>query len=302
VSEAAHDPVDGEEPATNAFERVPRAIPARTLEFVPRVVAVAAHKGGVGKTTTALSLAAAFARGGRGSTLLIDLDPQAHCTIGLGLELEGEDRHRTVRELLDRRRPASLHQVVFPTSVPNLQLLPASIALEAAAQALVGQTMRHAVLNDALAAAVGTFAWIVIDCPPSLGPLVENALWTADLIIIPCRMEARATDGLQDLVDMLRLLRGRAFDEWRILRTAVDSHNKVANEAIGKALTEHYPAWMLKTFIPRSEALNKSQIARVDIYEFDRDSAGALAYFALAVEVEEWHNASYAKRISSGSR
>jgi len=128
----------------------------------------------------------------------------------------------------------------------------------------------------------------VIDCPSSLGSLVENALTAADLVIVPCRMEARAIDGLADLVDILKVLRGRTFDAWRILRTVVDSHNRVANAAIEAALGSKYAEWLLETVIPKSEALNKAQIARMDIFSFDERATGALAYLALADEVARW--------------
>jgi chromosome partitioning protein len=261
----------------------------------PRTLAIAAHKGGVGKTTTAMALAAALARGSHGPVLLVDLDPQGHSTLGLGLDVDDEQvRQHTVRELLEPE-PLPLEAVVHQTQVPDLSIVPATIRLEATAQILYGRPMRHAVLCAALERAAGVFAWIVIDCPPSLGPLVENALVAADQVLVPCRMEARATDGLADLIDVLRVLRGRAFDAWRILRTVVDSHNKVANAAIEGALRSKYDGELLETVIPKSEALNKAQIARMDIFAFDARSAGAEAYVALVEEIRRWQGSSTAR-------
>lgn len=255
-----------------------------------RTLAIAAHKGGVGKTTTAMATAAGFARRGRGQVLLVDLDPQGHSTLGLGLDVDDEHvRQHTVRELLERD-PLPLEAVVHRTAVPDLSIVPATIWLEATAQILYGRPMRHSVLYQALERAAGAFAWIIIDCPPSLGPLVENALVAADQVIVPCRMEARATDGLADLVDVLKVLRGRTFDDWRILRTVVDSHNRIANAAIEAALRSKYERALLETVIPKSEALNKAQIARADIFTFDAHSAGAEAYMALVEEVLRWRS------------
>ncbi len=260
-----------------------------TGAVTPQTVAIAGHKGGIGKTTTAMALASALARGRSEPVLLVDLDPQGHSTLGLGLDVDDEHlRRRTVRELFLDGAALPLTAVEHQTAVLGLSIVPATIGLEAAAQVLYGRTMRHAVLREALEAATGRYTWVILDCPPSLGPLVENALTAADLVIVPCRMEARATDGLADLVEKLKRLRGHTFDSWRILRTMVDSHNKVANAAIESALHANYERWLLSTVIPKAEALNKAQIARLDIFSFDEASAGARAYVALAAEVQSW--------------
>lgn len=249
-------------------------------------VAIAAHKGGVGKTTTAIAVAAGLARAGE-ATLLVDLDPQGHSTMGLDVELEGDWRGFTVRELFVEESVA-IAQLAHVTPVPNLYVVSSDIRLERAAQWLYGRPRREAILARALleTKAAGLYRWIVLDCPPSLGPLVENALAAADRVIIPCRMEARATDGLVDLVDILQILRP-AFDDWRILRTQRDERNTRTNAAIDAAL-EAYAPRLLETIIPRSEALNQAQIARQDIYEYSAHSPGALAYFSLCQELRRW--------------
>ena len=278
----------------NAFERVLATGSGKTGPVTPpdvppvTIIACACHKGGVGKTTTTMGLTAALVRGGFGPALLVDLDPQGHSTLGLAVSVGDEDR--SVRDLLKARDRLGLERVTHHTQVPGLDIVPATIGLEMEAQTLYGRPMRHALLRDALegaAAALG-YRWVVIDCPPSLGSLVENALTAADLVIVPCRMEARALDGLADLVDILKVLRGRTFEAWRILRTLVDSHNKIANAAIEAALRSTYAAWLLETVIPKSEALNKAQIARMDIFSFDERATGAAAYLALAEEVVRW--------------
>lgn len=258
----------------------------RSNAFSAATIAVAAHKGGVGKTTTAMALAAALARSGVRTTL-VDLDPQGHSTLGLGLDMTDDGPETvTARELFDDRTPAPLARVIRPVPcVERLWIVPATIRLELAASRLYARAMRHAVLKDAIDEDRATGgAWFVIDCPPSLGPLVENALFAADLVIVPCRMEARATDGLADLVDILRVLRGRAFDGWRILRTVVDAR-KTMTAVIEAALRSRYEAQLLETVIPVSEPLNKAQVERRDIFSYAPASSGAHAYQALLEEV-----------------
>jgi chromosome partitioning protein len=252
----------------------------------PQTVAIAAHKGGVGKTTTALALAAGLARSGV-QVLLIDLDPQGHSTLGLGVELEGDVLADTARELFVEDA-ASLAHVTHRTAIEGLSIVPATIRLERAAQWLYARPMRHRILSDALRPAIEVkrFDWVVIDTPPSLGPLVENAVVAADRVIIPCRMEARAADGLVDLLDVIGILRPE-FDQWRVLRTQRDARSSVTNAAIDAAL-EPWADRMLETVIPRSEMLNQAQIARVDIYQYAPPSAGALAYTQLCGEVRGW--------------
>ena len=129
-----------------------------------------------------------------------------------------------------------------------------------------------------------SYEYIIIDCPPSLGALTETGIAAADLIIVPCQMEARAADGLVDLLEIISILKGDEFDAWRILFTKVDSRKSTTNQAIMGALER----WKDKTFhtvIPQSEPLNQAQIARTDIFSFDGKCKGAVAYQALTAEV-----------------
>lgn len=243
-------------------------------------ICVTTHKGGVGKTVTAMALAAALARDGH-STVLVDLDPQGHSTLGLGVELR--ERDLTLRDLL-LEPPRPLCEVLRNTSVPQLSIVPSSIHVERTAQAQYMRPRREVVLQKALRALTPAPLFVIIDCPPSLGPLTENGIAAADWILVPCQMEARASEGLSDVLELIAVLKGEAFTSWRIVYTRVDSRKKVTNEAIQGALAE-YKSRTLQTVIPQSEPLNQAQIERVDIYAYAPKSPGALAYRALAGEI-----------------
>jgi chromosome partitioning protein len=128
------------------------------------------------------------------------------------------------------------------------------------------------------------YAYIVLDCPPALGALTEAALTAADLIVIPCQLEARAADGLVDLLEVMGILKGEAFAHWRILLTKVDRRKTTTNQAVLAALAP-WQHKLLTTTIPQSEPLNQAQIERTDIFSFEPKSQGALAYAALAEEI-----------------
>jgi chromosome partitioning protein len=128
------------------------------------------------------------------------------------------------------------------------------------------------------------YAFVVMDCPPSLSALTEAAIAAADLIVIPCQMEARAADGLVDLLEIISLIKGEEFDDWRILLTRVDNRKTTTNQAVMASLAP-WEKKIFKTTIPQSESLNQAQIARTDIYNFEPKSRGALAYKAFAMEI-----------------
>jgi chromosome partitioning protein len=244
-------------------------------------ISIATHKGGTGKTVTAMALAAALARSGR-KTLIVDLDAQGHSTLGLGIELNHHDP--TLRDIFtDPPAPAS--RIIRPSGCcPDLDILPSNIRLERIAQFLYMRPKREEVLRRALQPVAGGYQFIVIDCPPSLGALTETGIAAADLIIIPCQMEARAADGLVDLLEIIAILKGDGFDRWRILLTKVDPRKTLTNQAIMGAL-QRWQDQTFQTVIPQSEPLNQAQIARTDIFSFDARSKGAAAYQALTEEV-----------------
>lgn len=246
----------------------------------PCTIAIATHKGGTGKTVTAMGLSAALARAGQ-RCLLIDLDPQGHSTLGLGVEIAaGEPTlHACFSE-----PPVPLSRVIRPTHLPACDLVPATLRLARVAQALYMRPKREDVLRRLVAPLATPYAYIVLDCPPSLGVLTEAAITAADLLLIPCQLEARATDGLVDLLDVMGLLKGEDFAQWRILLTKIDRRKTTTNQAVLAALAP-WQAHILATTIPQSEPLNQAQIERTDIFSFEPKSQGARAYAALAQEI-----------------
>lgn len=254
------------------------------------VITVAAHKGGVGKTTTALALSAAFARSGL-RTLLIDLDPQGCATRGLGLHIEEEDdvpSRTTLGLLLDTA--ARLTTVMHDTRVPNLWIAPATLNLADVLPLLHSRARREKRLKLALECEARLFERVVIDCRPDVDPLVELGLYAADRVIVPCQMEARGTDGIAKLVHLAMTVQDGDVP-WRVLRTRVDPRKTKTNAAV-EAQLEAYAGRVLETVIPVCEALNQAQMVGQDIYEYARDSSGALAYAGLVREViEPWAQA-----------
>jgi chromosome partitioning protein len=244
------------------------------------ILSVATHKGGTGKTVTAMALGAALARAER-RTLLVDLDPQGHCTLGLGVELEETDL--TLRDYFSEPSQP-MRRILRGTRVPKLDILPSNIRLARVAQALYMRPKREELLRRGLTPLLGHYDYMVIDCPPSLGVLTETGIAAADLIVIPCQMEARAADGLVDLLEVVTIIKGEAFQNWRILLTKVDARKTVTNEAVLAALAQ-WRDKIFKTSIPQSEPLNQAQIERTDIFSFDARSKGALAYEALTQEI-----------------
>jgi chromosome partitioning protein len=244
------------------------------------IVSFATHKGGTGKTTSSINLAAGLARAGT-STLLIDMDPQGHSSIGLGIELSYDDP--SIADVLaDRAVP--LAKIVQPTALPHLSVAPSTLRLAAMAESLAAKFKREERLANGLARCAQSYEWIVIDCPPALGVLTANAIDAADLIIIPCQMGARALDGLEDLLDLVHLLKGNSFEEWCILLTMLDTRKTVTWDMFWQLL-QPYEAKLLNTRIVASEVLNQAQMTRQDVFAFDPRSRGALNYEALTREL-----------------
>jgi chromosome partitioning protein len=251
---------------------------------IPPVMAVVNQKGGVGKTTTAINLSAAFAEAGH-ATLLIDLDPQANSTSGLGLD---PARARSnIYHLLTGE--ATLEEVVHPTSLPRLSLVPSHIDLAGAEIEIAAVAERESLLRKALAAGAPAAQIVIIDCPPSLGLLTLNALVVADSMLIPTQCEYFALEGLRHLMYTHQLVRARLNPRLAIagiLMTQFDARTTLAWDVLHSVRRSH-PHHVLETTIPRNVRLSEAPSHGKSVLEYDPTCRGAAAYRALAKELIE---------------
>jgi chromosome partitioning protein len=254
-----------------------------------RIITVANQKGGVGKTTTAVSLAAELA--GRFRVLLIDLDPQANATSSLGLT-DPERTHSTYDVLLDE---VTLDQIVVPTTIDGLDLAPADRALAGAQIDLVEMSEREHRLEQAIRPllvpndpeAVPAYDLVLIDTPPSLGLLTLNALCASDHVLVPVQSEYLALEGLGQLVETLELVRSSLNQRLGligILLTMVDARTNLSEQVVTE-VRRHFPAATFRAAIPRSVRLSEAPSFGRPIKLYDPSSRGARAYGDLANEL-----------------
>jgi chromosome partitioning protein len=246
-----------------------------------RIYALANQKGGVGKTTTAVNLAACLAEAGE-RALVIDLDPQANATSGLGERANGSSSY----DLLDG---VSLQELVRPTRFENLWLVPAKPELAGAAVELSRREHAERFLADSIARADGDYAFVFIDCPPSLGPLTVNALAAADRVLVPVQAEYYALEGLSQLMRSVDLIRARVNPRLTIagvLLTMVDGRTRLSAE-VDSELRRHLGELVFRTTVPRSVRLAEAPSHGLPAIAYDRRSAGAQAYWNVAMELVE---------------
>jgi chromosome partitioning protein len=250
----------------------------------PQILAVVNQKGGVGKTTTAINLGAALAELGR-RLLLVDLDPQANSTSGLGLN---PARARlTVYHLLTGE--ATVEQVMAPTSVPGLFLIPSQMDLAGAEIELATLPERETRLRKALASLPEGIDHVIIDCPPSLGLLTLNALTAATAMLIPTQCEYFALEGLSHLLYTHQLVRSRLNSELHIsgiLMTQFDARTTLSWDVL-EEVRRMYPSHVLKTLIPRNVRISEAPSHGKSVIEYDPSCRGAHAYRELAKELLE---------------
>lgn len=251
-----------------------------------RVIAVAARKGGVGKTTTAVNLACALARDHGQQVLLIDLDPQGH--VGAALRSVVGPAAVRLADVLLAERPRDLLDAVIPTQIDGLHLTASDKGLGEAEAQLVSRIGRETVLQTALSTAITRYDTILIDCPPMLGTLTHNALLAAETVLVPCDMSILALEGVADLLDAVATVQTRlrhAIDVLGIVRTRYDGRNTTLNAEVEQALHANFGDWVLETVIPVNSALAKAQAAGESIFDFAPRARGAQAYQALATEL-----------------
>jgi chromosome partitioning protein len=274
VSEAPADPAEKE-----IDDLAPQAASGNSL---PRVMAVANQKGGVGKTTTSVNLGAALAELGF-RVLVIDLDPQANATTGLGIDARTFEI--SMYDVL--MRDASLEDCVEPTSMKNLFVAPATIALAGAEIELVPAFSRELKLKKSIEVVIDDFDYVLIDCPPSLGLITVNALAAADEVLVPIQCEYYALEGLSQLMRNVHLVASNLnpqLDISTIVLTMYDARTKLADQ-VANEVREHFGSKVCRIVIPRTVRLSEAPSFGQPITTFDPASRGAVAYRELAKEV-----------------
>jgi chromosome partitioning protein len=250
------------------------------------------QKGGVGKSTITVNLGYGLAHAGK-KTLIIDLDPQAHSTVIYSSEIP---KDKTVSNLFLDKNP-SVSNVVReaviirdvdgedkPVQMENLFIIPSNIHLAASSESIISRIHREKILHNHLARIEDRFDFILIDCPPTLGVLTINAVYTGDLILIPTNYSKYSLDGISDLFDVVSEVKQRKDYQYKILRNLKDIRSKRTNEVIEEQL-KRFEDNLFDTIIRRSEAINQAQMMNLPIYVFEPKSTGSEDFDSLSKEI-----------------
>jgi len=251
---------------------------------VARIIAVANQKGGVGKTTTSINLAASMAELGR-RVLLIDMDPQGNATMGCGVDKSAVELS-CYDILLDDCDPAEA--VVHPEAIKH-DVLPSNMDLSGAEVHLLEEDDRESRLKEALAPLVDSYDYIFIDCPPSMNMLTINALVAADSVLVPMQCEYFALEGLSSLMDTLKQVRETVNENLSLeglLRTMYDGRSRLTRD-VSEQLETHFSDRVFKTVVPRNIRLAEAPSFGLPITLYDKRSRGAQAYMELASELDK---------------
>ena len=245
------------------------------------VIAFANQKGGVGKTTTAVNVAACIAEAGY-ETLLVDIDPQANATVGLGLPKDGEP---SIYDVLCG--DATAESALTETAIEKLFVLPSHPDLAGANVELPREPGSETRLREALAPIRARFAFTLLDCPPSLGPLTVNALVAADRVIVPVQTEYFALEGLAGLLDTLALVQRELNPSLTVAGMILTMHDGRTNLArdVEREVREHFPSLVFDTVIPRNVRISEAPSFGRPVIHHDPHCPGSDAYFELAREV-----------------
>lgn len=246
------------------------------------IITICNQKGGVGKTTTAVSLASCLAAAEK-KTLIIDMDPQGNATTGLGMDKKKIST--SVYDLMIGR--SKINDVICKTEIEALKIIPSNHDLAGAEVELVGMLSRETRLKTALKGVVDNFDYIILDCPPSLGLLTLNAMTAADSVIIPAQCEYYAMEGMADLYHTIQLVKSHLNPKLRvrgIVLTMYDSRNNLSRQ-VASEIREYFKDDVFQVVIPRNVKLSEAPSYGKPILLYDVTSKGSQCYFALASEV-----------------